>query len=101
MFLNIDTSYCRHLITPILVQLWAIQKWMRVQKKFKFYSSSILIAYDCRKLKQFMEQKKICPQLNNEGSETTAETQSINVYRQIQKLHSPTHNYNEVNEIEN
>lgn len=63
-----------------------------------------------------MEQKKISTQENsssinnkvilvdgttsnniNNGSESP-EIKCINVYRQIQKLHSPTHNYNEVNE---
>jgi 1D-myo-inositol-tetrakisphosphate 5-kinase/inositol-polyphosphate multikinase len=42
----------------ILTNLWAIQKFMRNQKVFQFYSSSILIVYDARKLKQVLELQK-------------------------------------------
>lgn len=102
IFLNIDSGYCRHLITPILVKLWAIQKWMKVQKKFKFYSSSILIVYDCRVLKQFLEQKKLFPQESTDPLEKASEAaltcnqQPIHIYRQIQKSHSLSNDYNKV-----
>lgn len=39
----------------ILTSLWAIQKWMRSQKSFQFYSSSILIIYDARRLRQMID----------------------------------------------
>ena len=39
----------------ILTNLWAIQKWMRSQKSFQFYSSSILIIYDARRLRQMID----------------------------------------------
>lgn len=42
----------------ILTNLWAIQKFMRTQKVFQFYSSSILIVYDARKLRQVLELQK-------------------------------------------
>jgi inositol-polyphosphate multikinase len=42
----------------ILTNLWAIQKWIRTQKVFQFYSSSILIVYDARKLRQVLESQK-------------------------------------------
>lgn len=119
IFLNIDSGYCRHLITPILVKLWAIQKWMKVQRKFKFYSTSILIVYDCRVLKQFLEQKKLFPQENPTGTlgngnnlaekvsgsgkespeviaASSCNQQPIHIYRQIQKSHSLSNDYNKV-----
>jgi 1D-myo-inositol-tetrakisphosphate 5-kinase/inositol-polyphosphate multikinase len=42
----------------ILTNLWAIQKWIRTQKLYQFYSSSILIVYDARKLRHVLELQK-------------------------------------------
>ncbi|KAG5678780.1 hypothetical protein PVAND_008418 [Polypedilum vanderplanki] len=42
----------------ILTNLWAIQKWIRTQKVYQFYSSSILIVYDARKLRHVLELQK-------------------------------------------
>lgn len=42
----------------ILTQLWSIQKWLRSQKTFQFYSSSILIVYDARRLHQLIDSQK-------------------------------------------
>ena len=58
LFLNADSGLSRLLITSILTQLWAIQKWMHSQKVFQFYSSSILIVYDARKLQQVLDTQK-------------------------------------------
>jgi len=58
LFLNSDSGLCRQLITQILTKLWEIQKWIQSQKAFHFYSSSILIVYDARKLRQVLETKK-------------------------------------------
>lgn len=58
LFLNADSGLCRQLIMQILTNLWAIQKWMRAQKVFQFYSSSVLIIYDARKLRQLLELQK-------------------------------------------
>lgn len=58
LYLNADSGLCRQLIMQILTNLWAIQKWMRTQKVFQFYSSSILIVYDARKLRQVIELQK-------------------------------------------
>lgn len=61
LFLNADSGLCRQLIMQILTNLWAIQKWMRTQKTFQFFSSSILIVYDARKLRQVLEVQKRSP----------------------------------------
>lgn len=58
LYLNADSGLSRQLITSILTQLWNIQKWMHSQKVFQFYSSSILIVYDARKLRQVLEMQK-------------------------------------------
>jgi len=58
LFLNADSGLSRQLINSILTQLWAIQKWMQTQKVFQFYSSSILIVYDARKLQQVLNTQK-------------------------------------------
>lgn len=58
LFLNAESGLSRQLITSILTSLWAIQKWMQSQKTFQFYSSSILIVYDARKLRQVLELQK-------------------------------------------
>lgn len=39
----------------ILINLWPIQKWMRSQKSYQFISSSILIIYDARCLRQMLD----------------------------------------------
>lgn len=58
LFLNAESGLSRQLVTSILTSLWAIQKWMQTQKTFQFYSSSILIVYDARKLRQVLELQK-------------------------------------------
>lgn len=39
----------------ILAPLWRIQKWARTQRRFQLYSSSILIAYDSKRLKECLK----------------------------------------------
>lgn len=58
LFLNVEAGLCRQLIMQILTNLWAIQKWIRTQKIFQFYSSSVLIVYDARKLRQVLDAQK-------------------------------------------
>lgn len=40
-----------------LVNLWRIQNWAKKQNKLRFYSSSILLIYDNRKLRNCLEEK--------------------------------------------
>lgn len=90
----------------ILTNLWAIQKWMRSQKSFQFYSSSILIIYDARRLRQMIDlqnQKRGDNFLNGDASPTgelyppqdLPSTTSLS-YRKIQRSHSAINNYEQV-----
>lgn len=122
LFLNADSGLCRQLIMQILTNLWAIQKWMRTQKVFQFYSSSVLIVYDGRKLRQVLElQKRQQNSLNGSNGncnnnqsnscgdaklkserskdfldlQTEKECPKI-VYKKIQRSHSSINNYEQV-----
>ncbi|XP_045478524.1 inositol polyphosphate multikinase [Harmonia axyridis] len=55
IFLNGETRFCRSLLMQILAPLWRIQKWARTQRRFQLYSSSILIAYDSKRLKECLK----------------------------------------------
>lgn len=127
LFLNADSGLNRQLVTQILTSLWAIQKFMQTQKTFKFYSSSILIVYDARKLRQIMELQKRqnssqnsldvglsngklspdsnSPRINRKnGPNFEAEASKSppkSVYKKIQRSHSSTNNYDQVNTIIN
>ncbi|CAH0564360.1 unnamed protein product [Brassicogethes aeneus] len=52
MFLNADQGFCRSLIVQILATLWRIQHWARNQQRLRLYSSSILLIYDARRLRE-------------------------------------------------
>lgn len=110
----------------ILTNLWAIQKWMRSQKIFQFYSSSILIIYDARRLRQMIDlqnQKRdgylngdsspgslngelFPPELNRNSGTFGTLTQDVACsssspptslsYRKIQRSHSSINNYEQV-----
>lgn len=54
LFLNADTKLYRPLISKILLNLQRIQNWAQLQRKFCLYSSSVLIAYDAKRLKEFI-----------------------------------------------
>lgn len=70
LFLNADTKLYRPLISKILQSLQRIQNWALMQRKFNLYSSSVLIAYDAKRLKEFicghdefLEQLKTCDEM--------------------------------------
>ncbi|XP_015513145.1 inositol polyphosphate multikinase [Neodiprion lecontei] len=54
LFLNAKPGQppCRNLIIKLLSTLWKILAFFRLQTKFRFYSSSILLAYDAKRLRQ-------------------------------------------------
>lgn len=100
----------------ILSNLWAIQKWMRTQKTFQFYSSSILIVYDARKLRQDLELHKRQKNGNNGSCNNNLDNDSCGdskspttptspekepprvVYKKIQRSHSSINNYEQVSD---
>ncbi|XP_031627181.1 inositol polyphosphate multikinase isoform X2 [Contarinia nasturtii] len=51
IFLNADTQMSRLLLTKFLTTLWSIQSWARSQTSLRLYSSSLLLAYDAKRLK--------------------------------------------------
>lgn len=56
MFLNIspDRPPCRQLIVQLLSFLWKIMLFFRTQRLFRFYSSSLLVAYDAKRLRHYL-----------------------------------------------
>lgn len=55
LFLNAEHGLCRALLVQILSGLWRIQKWARSQRTLRLYSSSVLIAYDARLLRNQLD----------------------------------------------
>ncbi|GLH12419.1 Kinase [Gryllus bimaculatus] len=52
LFLNAEAGLSRELMLQLLACLWRILCWYRSQRRFRFYSSSLLLVYDARKLRQ-------------------------------------------------
>lgn len=53
VFLNGENGrFCRRLIMQFLADLWRIQHWARNQRGLRLYSSSILLVYDARRLRE-------------------------------------------------
>lgn len=112
LFLNADSGLNRQLITSILTTLWAIQKWMQTQKTFQFYSSSILIVYDARKLRQVLDSQKRLSSSNSlevkgpsqspssedlsSGESDGLKSAPMAVYKKLQRSHSSNNNYDQV-----
>ncbi|OAD55771.1 Inositol polyphosphate multikinase [Eufriesea mexicana] len=55
IFLNISPERppCRQLIVMLLSFLWKILLFFRIQRLFRFYSSSLLVAYDAKRLRYY------------------------------------------------
>lgn len=51
IYLNAETGLCRSLLMKFLSTLWTIQTWARSQTSLRLYSSSLLLVYDARVLK--------------------------------------------------
>lgn len=51
IFLNADTQLSRLLLVKFLSTLWSVQAWARSQTSLRLYSSSLLLAYDAKRLK--------------------------------------------------
>ncbi|XP_011882418.1 PREDICTED: inositol polyphosphate multikinase-like isoform X2 [Vollenhovia emeryi] len=62
-FLNLIPGklVCRQLVSEILTYLYKIERFFNMQRKYRFYSSSLLVAYDAQHLRQH------CP-LNDDSS---------------------------------
>ncbi|XP_023016940.2 inositol phosphate kinase 2 [Leptinotarsa decemlineata] len=63
-FLNADGGkVCRSLIVQFLAALWQIQYWARNQRRLRLYSSSILLVYDARRLREKTKHVKVASSL--------------------------------------
>lgn len=71
-FLNItpERPACQRLILELLSVLGRITLFFRMQRKYRFYSSSLLVAYDAQQLRQQCR-------LNNENSSDPMESSRI------------------------
>lgn len=49
--MNADTQLSRLLLMKFLSTLWSIQTWARSQTSLRLYSSSLLLVYDAKRLK--------------------------------------------------
>ncbi|KAJ8669306.1 hypothetical protein QAD02_000565 [Eretmocerus hayati] len=67
IFLNgsANRAPCRELVTQLLSVLWKILALFRDQRRYRFYSSSLLIAYDAKRLRQLVHR-----QLNDSFAES-------------------------------
>lgn len=120
IFLNAESGLCRVLLTRLLSGLYCVLKWARAQKCLKLYSSSLLLVYDARSLRNSLEKDKI---KNKSNGSVAASTPSPNLntppelingrttpfkyperkisepvacYKQVQRCHSSQHNYDKV-----
>lgn len=56
IFLNSENGImCRPLLMQLLTVLWKVQKWARMSKTLRIYSSSLLLAYDARRLRNVLQ----------------------------------------------
>ncbi|XP_076762858.1 inositol phosphate kinase 2 [Xylocopa sonorina] len=71
IFLNISPERppCRQLIVKLLSFLWKILLFFRAQRLFRFYSSSLLVAYDTKRLRHYLRLNERNP--NGPGSQVS------------------------------
>ena len=99
-FLNASPGISKRLLLKFLSDLWKIQEWARNQKTFRFYSSSVLLVYDASRLKFQMQRQKSLNSSN--GSPKKSPSSPVEncepplFYQQIQRNHSITNNYEQV-----
>lgn len=65
IFLNGDDRVSKPLLRKFLAQLRSIQKWMQSQTVFRFYSSSLLLAYDAKLLKSHIIRNQVGKHTNS------------------------------------
>ncbi|KAM0726784.1 Inositol polyphosphate multikinase [Formica fusca] len=89
-FLNItpERPACRQLIFELLSFLGRIMLLFRIQRKYRFYSSSLLVAYDARKLRQCFNNENSNDQMHSRDKSasspsTSRTTSGTNVSEQV------------------
>lgn len=88
LFLNADSGVNRDLILHFLVELWRILRWIRRQRRVRIFSSSLLLIYDAKRLKQNSPNNnsnspKITPIINNRNIRNNATLNRFNLYRPL------------------
>jgi len=115
IFLNSENgAMCRTLLMQLLTGLWKVHKWARMNKTFRIYSSSLLLAYDARRLRNVLQsnwKNNSSTSLNGspkfQKTPTSADKAGVftwpsqptenvqQVYRKVQRCHSAKNNYDE------
>lgn len=75
IFLNADSRISNSLLRKFLAQLRSIQKWMQSQTVYRFYSSSLLLAYDAKLLNTHNNQRNL---INESYAKPSTHTDSTN-----------------------
>ncbi|XP_020296194.1 inositol polyphosphate multikinase-like [Pseudomyrmex gracilis] len=93
-FLNItpERPACRHLLFELLSCLGRIMLFFRMQRKYRFYSSSLLVAYDAKKLREhYCADSKDSSELANSKIETVSfSTTSTSLNTNTSEQSAPT-----------
>lgn len=116
IFLNCENgTMCRPLLMQLLTGLWKVHQWARTNKALRIYSSSLLLAYDARRLRNVIQSSRknsSSSSLNGspiflQKTPTSADRTGIftwpnqptdnvqQVYRKVQRCHSAKNNYDE------
>lgn len=88
IFLNISPERppCRQLIVMLLSFLWKILLFFRIQRLFRFYSSSLLVAYDAKRLRHYLRlnnTNKLPSHVSTPFSSTNNHTTTSNVFKHM------------------
>ncbi|KAJ6648752.1 Inositol polyphosphate multikinase [Pseudolycoriella hygida] len=116
IFLNSENGgMCRPLLMQLLTGMWKVQKWARLNKSLRIYCSSLLLAYDARRLRNVMlsnSKNNSSTSLNSSPTfqlktPTSADKTGVftwpnlptenvqQVYKKVQRCHSEKNNYDE------
>ncbi|XP_017790126.1 PREDICTED: inositol polyphosphate multikinase [Habropoda laboriosa] len=83
IFLNISPERppCRQLIVKLLSFLWKILLFFRTQRLFRFYSSSLLVAYDAKRLRHYLRLNEKGVNRSSDGNVDSKSFSTTNSHR--------------------
>lgn len=93
IFLNADTQLSRLVLMKFLSTLWSIQTWARSQTSLRLYSSSLLLAYDAKRLKNHI----FCNRNYNNSSTVSSRSSSGDSSSKITPTFSTVTEWNQPN----
>lgn len=82
-FLNADSGLSRELLLQLLVDLWRILHWARRQRKIRLFSSSLLLIYDARRLKQYISNNNVGLSKSSSYTPCTNTNRSVHLYKPL------------------